>query len=363
MKIDGGINIGNGVTISSELGSLYTFSTFTFTNGNTIGNAGPTVSNLRANYDTVTYSWLNNNSYFTASQGIQQWTVPQTGTYQFEVAGAAGGNISQGTGVYTQTGYGAKVVANIALTQGSVVKILVGQRGSPFAGAPASSTYNSGGGGGSFVFYNLTDAAPLIAAGGGGGGVASAGNTTVFANAGITANGIPGIGLASNASVVSFSGLINGATLGYGGVNKGASPYYAGMGGGWKGDGGGGHTLCVSSGPYRVTGGLGGANATPFIGGDGSNSQSTAGPYYNYHAEQGGFGGGGGGTGRCGQSASGAGGGYTGGSQQATTNSSPYYDTGQGGGSYVDTGNATVVSLSTMNTYGNGYVKVTYLGS
>jgi len=77
-------------TAATPSGNLYAFSTFTFTNANTSGRTGPNLSTLLANYNTVTNPWLSNASNFTASNGIQTWTVPTTGTYTIVAKGAQG---------------------------------------------------------------------------------------------------------------------------------------------------------------------------------------------------------------------------------------------------------------------------------
>ena len=66
------------------------------------------------------------------SGGIQKWTVPATGTYEIEIAGAKGGG---------EKGYGAVQVLDINLTKSEKLNIVVGQRGS-------SDDSSRGGGGG-----------------------------------------------------------------------------------------------------------------------------------------------------------------------------------------------------------------------
>ena len=91
--------------------------------------------------------------------GYQLWTVPQTGDYSIEAYGARGASNSSGT----QGANGARMYGEFSLTQGQVLKILVGQIGSNSPNANSSA-----GGGGTFVVDNLNDD-PLIIAGGGGG--------------------------------------------------------------------------------------------------------------------------------------------------------------------------------------------------
>ena len=66
---------------------LYAFSSFTFTNAGKTGREGPTLAQCQSAY--AGQVWLNN--YFNVSnQGIQEWTVPKSGNYQFILRGANG---------------------------------------------------------------------------------------------------------------------------------------------------------------------------------------------------------------------------------------------------------------------------------
>ncbi|CAB4044244.1 Hypothetical predicted protein, partial [Paramuricea clavata] len=121
----------------------------------------------------------------TLNAGIQMWQVPYTGTYIIESRGAAGANgtfqnrLGKGSaGTLKRGGLGAKISGKFWLTHGTLLKILVGQRG-------MIGTYGcrrghihkqlffraGGGGGGSFVTY--VNNTPLVIAGGGGGGGSS----------------------------------------------------------------------------------------------------------------------------------------------------------------------------------------------
>ena len=77
--------------------------------------------------------------------GIQEWTVPANGTYTIEVYGAQGGRsylLSSST--WYDGGKGAKMVGDFSLSQGDVLKIVVGQQGVEFG----SGSRGAGGGGG-----------------------------------------------------------------------------------------------------------------------------------------------------------------------------------------------------------------------
>ena len=66
------------------------------------------------------------------NKGIQIWTVPVTGTYVIEAAGASGGNGSDpfvSLAHWKLGGLGAKMTGTFQLNQGTKLKILVGQEG------------------------------------------------------------------------------------------------------------------------------------------------------------------------------------------------------------------------------------------
>jgi hypothetical protein len=121
---------------------------FTFTNCGQEGRTGPSQDQCNLEYGEGVVT-------VTVDNGIQEWTVPETGAYTIEVWGAQGGprkgydndNINRG-------GTGAILSGDFSLTEDLVLKIIVGQRGR-----------ESGGGGGTFVA--TSENIPLIVAGGG----------------------------------------------------------------------------------------------------------------------------------------------------------------------------------------------------
>jgi gliding motility-associated-like protein len=279
----------NGTGSSS--GSVYNF-----TNCAAIGSVGPTQAQVNTAYSgTILNSQITINT-----QGIQEWTVPQTGVYTIEAVGG------QGYGTYG--GRGAYMSGEFNLTAGTVLKIIVGQE----AGAPVSSSNQYGGGGGSFVTYSTNT--PLIVAGGGGGSWATAHTTTT--DAPTTNNGNSGM---------------NGPTNGAGGTagSGGATASYADGGGGLLGDGGG-----TAGGSAFINGGEGGVDRG-----------------------HGGFGGGGG-TSSWDNRRGGGGGGYSGGGAAGSTTTG--FPEGGGGGSYNDGTNQS--NIAGFNT-GNGYITITNLSS
>ncbi|MBC8737431.1 hypothetical protein F6X40_11505, partial [Paraburkholderia sp. UCT31] len=134
-----------------------TFSPITMTSCGATGQSGPTPGQCTSTYGASAPAG------FSVQNGIQQWTVPVSGQYVITAAGAQGGATSGFSG-----GRGNVVRGTFALTQGQVVRVLVGQRG--LTGSQdywnGDSWGSGGGGGGTFVQINGTLA---LAAGGGGG--------------------------------------------------------------------------------------------------------------------------------------------------------------------------------------------------
>jgi hypothetical protein len=294
--------------------SLYEFTSHTFTNAGATGRTGPIITDLTGTY---TPDWTDNVNYLNVStQGIQDWTVPETGTYTITAIGAQGGSGLDSTPITYSGGKGAWMQGDFALTKGDTLHILVGQQG---IGGPTAiighSNMAGGGGGGTFVSKGttLTNSIALIVAGGGGGGtyaVSSGSGSSVGPNP-VSNPGLSTIGSNANAGAVNPS-------------NPSRGDY---EGAGFTGD--------------AVTGGSFAAKAfkSGGVGGTG---------YANYH---GGFGGGGGGS--RSYPSGGGGGGYQGGAaglDQWTT-----LGNGGGGLSYNDGANPSGVSDSPL-AVGHGSV-------
>jgi len=238
---------------SSIILPLYTFTTFTFTPVGASGANGPTSLQTQTAYSAQTFY----PTYFSNVSGRQDWTVPVNGSYVIECVGASGGlGLTGGLG-----GKAAKITGTFTLTQGTVLKLMVGQ-----VGTNQVTTYGSGGGGGgSFVVNNIT---PLIIAGGGAGASYYVGTSTVGNAASLTTT-------ANAGGTVSFGGTTapGGGTGGNagGGLNgNGVSSGYGTGGLGFFNGGQGGTPYSISTG----TGGFGGGGGAGFSGGGGAGGYS-----------------------------------------------------------------------------------------
>jgi hypothetical protein len=375
MIIESGITIGSSISISDlptvpYIGELYTFSTFTFTTGNTVGPTGANTRWLFANsYSTSNASnvWLTNTSYFGMSKaGYQYWIVPQTAQYTIEAAGSRTGfglNYTGNTTLgLTRHGRGAVVRGTFTLEQGTNVTIAVGQ---PSANTTLTGTYTTpGGGGGTFVV--LPGNFPLIVAGGGGSlGLWTSNTTHGFGGNGVTTtfggnsfNGAPGgfNGMGGN-SHVNRNGVISSNQFDGGGGGGMWNPGVAGAGGNAR--------------PGSTATGQFGQGGWHFLANLQGGVSSTG--YPPPGTSPGGFGGGAG----SGPISGGGGGGYSGGGGGfGTTNT--ITDSGGGGGSWIASNATSVatsdgfynlsstfntVAITNLSTVNNaaGYVRITKL--
>ena len=284
------------VSISSFAGaqSLYTLTgnTHTFTSGGVTGRVGPDLATLRTSYTTAN-AWKNTYLQQGNFQGYQDWTVPVSGVYEFDVQGASGYDGTGAGGV----GRGAIVKGRLSLTKGEIITIVVGQIGT----APSSGTLAGGSGGGTFVVRKSGNV-PLFIAGGG----------SAESNAGAGRDGVT-----TNLGGTSTSGITAGGAVSFGGRSSGG---YSSGGGGFAGTGQDG-----------AAGNLGGQS---FQTGLALGTNARVGGY-------GGFGGAGQSDGNFVVQSGGAGG-YSGGGGARTTNNN---QSGGGGGSFI-TLEANTVSTS-----------------
>ena len=330
--------------------ALFTFTSFTFTTPLPQDPFAPTQAQVTGQAAYSSASFIP--SYFSVIGGVQYWTVPKSGTYRIEAAGASG-NHRLGA---SYCGKGAKIRGDVALTKGDVLAILPGQQNP----SHISGTRNwHGGAGGTFVAKiaspsSLTpvNSYPLIVAGGGSGS-----RTTTSSNI-TAATGVTGTdGNNGNGSV--------------GGANGLASP----SGGGWSNSRPGGAGGYMTGGIYHgdsrqnyIAPGYPGTNigdsrpgAGGFeAGGDASNASGyqagvrSQGGLMNTQYEiafrgSGGFGGGGAGA----YGGMGGGGGYAGGGNGGN-NSTEY------GPTHTAVASATGLTSLGTNT-GAGFVIITLL--
>lgn len=235
---------------------------FTFTTLGAEGKTGP--------LDTSRYQGTTLEHKVTLQKGIQIWKVPLNGTYVIEAWGASGAVGRQNnSGSSTRAGgKGAYMKGCFNLTQGTSVKILIGQRGST---GKTGFPLPGGGGGGTFVVLHSGN--PLIIAGGGGGGGAP--------NSGYD-EGDPG--------QTTEHGSQSGGSNGTGGVlleeNAPSNNLEAGAGGGLNADGESG--INAKGGLSFINGGLGGDSVNKANGGFGG-----GGGGFQYPGAGGGYSGGG----------------------------------------------------------------------
>lgn len=282
---------------------------------------------------------------------IQTFTVPRTTRYHIKAWGARGGTHSYNYGYNPGTYYGGKgafIEGKFRLNKGTLLNIVVGQRGGNSVevkggqsttltaaqlGLSIEDNAGTGGGGGSFVY--TTGNTLLLAAGGGGG--ASGGYNGVDGQAGSSATSSVG---------KESSQARNGGTGGQPGeCNTASGNFHGGVGAGWHGTG------CARAGSHH--GGRGGSRDQGWIGGEAGamNSGNNGGPA---PGAVGGFGGGGGGSEDNG--ASGGGGGYSGGGSGTHSNQA-----GGGGGSFCSGQSCSGVTGGNPND--NGLVKIIELSS
>jgi hypothetical protein len=291
------------VSISEFAGSqaLYAFTSHTFTTCGKTGRVGPTQQEMRASYSTT---WDETYLVQGAFVGYQDWTVPVSGIYRFNVRGASGYNGAGSGGI----GRGAIVEGEIALTKGEVITIAVGQQGA----APSSGTTWGGSGGGTFV-VRKTGNEPLFVAGGGSGeSNVGAGRDAVLTQLGGT----------------STNNQPAGGQAGFGG--RSTNPF-------GRSAAGGGFFSRGQNGGFGNTTTLGGGS---FLDGLTMGTNTLVGGY-------GGFGGGGQSDGNV-TGQSGGGGGYSGGGGARSTTAN---HSGGGGGSFVV---ATAANVKTSTGFFDG---------
>ena len=291
-----------------------------FTSAGATGRSGPSQSDVDSEYQGTPLE----ESVNIIGDGIQEWTVPDDGKYRITARGAKGADRGSRPG-----GQGAVISGDLELSEGDVLRILVGQPGLP------SGTNAGGGGGGSFVtrevpngdtMFDGQDVDLLLAAGGGGG----AGSDDSPEAEGVDAN-TEEEGTPDGQGWTKTDGDIG--TAGHGGHSGEPDGNAGGGGGGYLSDGapdGSVDSNYGDPGQGFLNGGLGGK---------GGNDD-----------EEGGFGGGASTPESLSNSncSAGAGGGYsggTGGNRESTETESNSRVGGGGGGTHIS-GDATSVQRS-----------------
>ena len=317
--------VASGLPSITNAHATYVFSSHKFTNCSAVGKNGPTQTACRNAYST---SWDESDSNFRVVSGIQYWTVPTSGFYYIDAYGAGGAGLFAGGG--------ARIADRFLLTEGEVLRILVGQVGE----TTTSISANAGSGGTFIVRSPYNDNASILVIAGGGGGSESGVSQRTEPHASISTNGNNGFttGLGPSATT---SGA--GGTSGNGGGAASADN----SGGG----GGGFFTNGTRNTEWDNNGGVafvnGGAGAT---GGTTSSSSN-----------DGGFGGGGAAAGKGSGGGPGGGGGYSGGGGGDNVGNGA----GGGGSSYFANGlNTNRITTSNSNPAQNqGYVTITFLSA
>ena len=188
---------------------------------------------------------------FEYSGGTKTFTAPEAGYYSFKLYGAEGGWIAGTTGGKHTSGLGGYTYADVYLTKGQVVTVVVGGRGGQPGGGYNGGGYGgpaaAGGGGATDIRINGTglNDRVLVAGGGGGdgcGGSGGAGGGTTGED-GKQRFGTPGKGGTQTAGGAAGRNYGTAGSFGQGGNNTvGASiSGGGGGGGGWYGGGGGGN--------------------------------------------------------------------------------------------------------------------------
>jgi hypothetical protein len=166
------INTNYNLTTSYLYGSassnIFPFNYLKFENCYASSNAyGPTYSNM-INYYSSNGSWIYNLNYLNNFNGIQKFTIPESGYYKITCAGACGGKS------YTTPSFGnGIIVSNIKyLHSSNIIDILVGQKGADgtFSLRPnEKDLHGQGGGGGMSAVIDSITKKPILIAGAGGG--------------------------------------------------------------------------------------------------------------------------------------------------------------------------------------------------
>ena len=128
--------------LSYSSGLIFAQTSLNFTNCGQSGKTGPNQSQVNSEYSGTSLAGL----VTINTLGIQEWTVPTTGTYTIEASGAQAGNATSHSNY--PGGKGAVMQGDFDLSAGQVIYILVGQQGGTYSSCSA-------GGGGTFVVKKM----------------------------------------------------------------------------------------------------------------------------------------------------------------------------------------------------------------
>ena len=319
---------------------LYDFTTYTF-NEPDHGKDGTPFSTLQSRYAGEPFLTSGNlvEGQYT---GYHKLTMPLTGVYEFEAAGAPGSATKTGyDGVTHYGGRGIILKGRMSLNESDIIQFAIGKSGEgDFQG------YVGGGGGGTFIVKNTffttsaSDSNIILVAGGGSGGAYQTGsnNNPSVQDATSSTTGVTGQG-------GSYYGT--GGTNGSGGNGRGYQGSY----------GPAGPAAGIYSAPINFTHNGMAAAPTAFV----SGNVGASGYYRRLNGSGPGHASGFGGAGAGGNYAGGSGGGYSGGGGGSGNN----YSSG-GGASYT----SNLSNVSTVGYQGTGaiespsggYVKITFIG-
>jgi hypothetical protein len=98
----------------------------------------------------------NNSGVFNFTREIDNVTISTTGLYALDVFGAEGGS----NGFFRTGGKGDKAKGNISLDAGTILSILVGQRGENGLSGSNGGTFGGGGGGGASFVVTVLNGTP-----------------------------------------------------------------------------------------------------------------------------------------------------------------------------------------------------------
>ena len=328
-------------------------------NGQPQPNGSNTTGHSGNGYARITYlgnseivsgtSWA-----FDYTGNEQVFTAPKDGAYKLEVWGAQGGTIG------AANGYGGYSTGIIGLNTTTPIYVVVGGKGQnqPNYTSTAYGGYNGGGNGGPGYHYSTNS----VLSGGGGGGA-----THIAKVSGTLAS------IGYNSFVTQGNGyIVAGGAGGSTGVNGGSGGGYIGV----AGDGVASFPTYHSTGGTQSTGGIDQSGENNCVAG-------TFGQGSNFGGAYGGAGGGGGlfGGGGSNRNHGGAGGGsgYIGNNslfdksmycmncQEDLTNVGTFTVNTNGTSQYKDTVNCpsgySLDPVSKCAKAGNGYAKITYMGT